>query len=637
MTKCNNRIKYYGKNDLITYHYLGRLSLFLDNTDFNQPISDINTAIEWHNVKKLLDLNIKPDNLTEESYTALQKHAKLFPRSIGMFLKTINDDNILEVFKSVDILYKADFIELFNNYKLSKCITGSAFSSFMHENESHISTVLQYKDISSSYNEEITNYMCSDCLCAEFLLDLHLSCKSSNKKTTYYLPDNLTPSIQVQIVDNYVDSEKCNPNYLQLLSTAKSSSAFPISNELRYKAYKKNETICKKLIPPESGFYYGGEVTFGNCLDVEIDASNPTMPKYTYSKTWLEENLDYPTILNNLIYLFEFVDNKMNSTFVSRKCDLSIVESALGIKGKTEYIHGIVFSQKDIISVLQIAAYVRELSIHNINLESVIAWFFKDYLSLEFNANGFYFSPSSKGTTYKEQCRNLLIEMDSILKQFNMFVSSRRIDRGLFEFASEPIVFSQIKSFNEQKYGYLNDKEVNDTIYALFSDQSTVHYVEKIGNKYPNFLQMVLHENLKPIDFEQYKIPVINTLINNEYLYLNENGYIKPNIEKAVILKDIYYDEVIRIDPYKNNTYLDTLIKEQKLVTSGTLFSKPEQDYLDYVLNMHKYSNGLDLRNKYCHGNNPIDEKASESNYYQILKIMCLIIIKINDEFCKYY
>lgn len=73
-----------------------------------------------------------------------------------------------------------------------------------------------------------------------------------------------------------------------------------------------------------------------------------------------------------------------------------------------------------------------------------------------------------------------------------------------------------------------------------------------------------------------------------------------------------------------------------KVVTSGTLFSKPEQDYLDYMLNMHKYSNGLDLRNRYCHGNNPIDEKVSESNYYQILKIMCLIIIKINDEFCKY-
>ena len=384
MTKRNDRIKYYGQNDHASYHYLNHLSSFLEETDFNQPISDINTAIEWNNVIKLLALNIKPDNLTEDSFADLQKHAKRFPRSIGMFLQTINDDNLLEIFKTVDILYKSDFFELFDNYKLSKRITSAAFSSFMHETGSYISTVLQYKDISSSYNEEITNYMRSDCSCAEFLLDFHLSCRSSNKRITYYLPDNLTPDIQIQIVNDYIDSEKCNPNYLQLLSTAKSSPAFPVSNELRYKAYKMNETICEKLIPPKSGFYYGGEVTFGNCADVEMDFSNPTMPKYTYSKTWLEENLDYPTILNNLIYLFGFVDNKMNSTFVSRKSDLSIVESTLGIKGKTEYIHGIAFSQKDIISLLQTAAYVRELSLHDINLESVIAWFFKDYLPLEF-------------------------------------------------------------------------------------------------------------------------------------------------------------------------------------------------------------------------------------------------------------
>lgn len=633
----NDRIKYYGENDLGTYHYLGRLHSFLENNNFEQPISDINVAIEWYNVTKLLELSVKPNNLTDDSYAYLQEKANRFPRSIGMFLQTINDDNLQQVFNSVDILYREDFIELFNNYKLFKRIANSAFSSFMNENGLYIlPTILQYKNITDAYNEEITEYMCSNCLCAEFLLDFHLSCRSSDQNKTYYLPDNLTPARQIQIVDDYIDSKKCNPNYLQLLSTAKKSPAFPVSNELRFKAYKMNEMICEKLISPESGFYYGGEVTFGDCIDVEKDFSNPAMPKYTYSKTWLRENLDYPTILNNLIYLFEFVDSKMNSTFVSRKSDLSIMESISGIKGKTEYLHGVVFSQKDIISLLQTAAYVRELSLYNINLENVIAWLFKDYLSSEFNANGFYFSPSSEGTTYMEKCRNLLIEMDGILKQFNMFVTSKCINRELLEFASDPIVFSHIKSFNDHKYGYLNDTKIRDAILALFSDQSMIHFVKRISDKYPNFMQLIIHENLKLTDFEHFQIPVITNLINNEYLYLNEEYCIKPHAEKAIILKDVYYDEVVRIDYYNNNnTYLSNLIEEGKLVTSGTLFSKPEQDYLDYMLNMHKYSNGLELRNKYCHGSNPIDEKVSESNYYQILKIMCLIIIKINDEFCK--
>ena len=149
MTKRNDRIKYYGQNDHASYHYLNHLSSFLEETDFNQPISDINTAIEWNNVIKLLALNIKPDNLTEDSFADLQKHAKRFPRSIGMFLQTINDDNLLEIFKTVDILYKSDFFELFDNYKLSKRITSAAFSSFMHESTHVLDYLLNPKYIAN--------------------------------------------------------------------------------------------------------------------------------------------------------------------------------------------------------------------------------------------------------------------------------------------------------------------------------------------------------------------------------------------------------------------------------------------------------------------------------------------------------
>ena len=45
----NDRIKYYGKNDLGTYHYLSRLRSFIDNNDLEQPIYDIDTALKWHN------------------------------------------------------------------------------------------------------------------------------------------------------------------------------------------------------------------------------------------------------------------------------------------------------------------------------------------------------------------------------------------------------------------------------------------------------------------------------------------------------------------------------------------------------------------------------------------------------------
>ena len=66
----------------------------------------------------------------------------------------------------------------------------------------------------------------------------------------------------------------------------------------------------------------------------------------------------------------------------------------------------------------------------------------------------------------------------------------------------------------------------------------------------------------------------------------------------------------------------------------NALFSKPEQDYLNYVLNKSEFSNGLDLRNRYSHDTCSLDEKTQRQDYLEPLKIMVFIIIKINEEFC---
>ena len=62
-----------------------------------------------------------------------------------------------------------------------------------------------------------------------------------------------------------------------------------------------------------------------------------------------------------------------------------------------------------------------------------------------------------------------------------------------------------------------------------------------------------------------------------------------------------------------------------------TLFSRPEQDYYNYMLNQSSFSNALDLRNRYLHGTNSRDEKAIEHDYAEFLKLTAIMIIKINE------
>ena len=52
------------------------------------------------------------------------------------------------------------------------------------------------------------------------------------------------------------------------------------------------------------------------------------------------------------------------------------------------------------------------------------------------------------------------------------------------------------------------------------------------------------------------------------------------------------------------------------------------------MMNNSKYGNGPALRNNYVHGTYSLSESKHEEDYMELLKIMVLIIIKINEEFC---
>jgi len=72
---------------------------------------------------------------------------------------------------------------------------------------------------------------------------------------------------------------------------------------------------------------------------------------------------------------------------------------------------------------------------------------------------------------------------------------------------------------------------------------------------------------------------------------------------------------------------------ESKVIFESTMFSRPEHDYLNYILNKSTFNNGMDLRNRYSH-TQPSDD--DEANYLIFLNLFVLTVIKINDEFCMF-
>ena len=93
------------------------------------------------------------------------------------------------------------------------------------------------------------------------------------------------------------------------------------------------------------------------------------------------------------------------------------------------------------------------------------------------------------------------------------------------------------------------------------------------------------------------------------------------------VICPIYYDDELRHQ-------VSNLAASGDLRYESTLFSIPEQKYLNFILNNAEFGNSLGIRNRYIHDTCPLDENTEFSHYCELLKIMVLIIIKINAEFC---
>ena len=126
----------------------------------------------------------------------------------------------------------------------------------------------------------------------------------------------------------------------------------------------------------------------------------------------------------------------------------------------------------------------------------------------------------------------------------------------------------------------------------------------------------------------------------NKLIQITSEGKIAlRDIKRVSLLYDLYQHDVINISHYANG--IDPIIKEWEnagiIYVGNTLFSEPEVDYLNYLLNRSEYDNGLELRNRYAHGVLQIDpdESVHKQNYFILLRVMVLLAIKINDELCS--
>lgn len=625
-----SKIKFYSEYDFVMMEDLEKIAEKVNNKDIDAKW-DINDLLEFHNILKYIKVERFREYIVQETNVDIKKYDEKIKRKIGFFLSNHKAD-FLHLFQNIDLDNTDDFFEVFESYNIYKSIKAECLQQFLEKENVHIYAVLKSKRLTNFFDEVVRSVLISDPSNAEIILSKYL------KENDLYLPASLTETDIIILIQEYIVSPQVNTNVLREIITFPPNKGMKIPDKIKLHAKRKANEEEERVFANETGIESSIMISYLEDQEEEISFSTEGKNvSIQVSKKWIEENTDYPTLWNNFIYLFGFVDETMRLFLDSRKSESSALESLFIPQAAHLYYKSSTYGTKEMVSNIQIQSYVQVLRGFGVKLEEMIEWFFSTYMKEEFLIEDFIVKMPSTTTSYFEKCRTILPEIDRIFKQYNTLVEDGVIDHDLIQMSSSSFKTKDIMSFSSKKYVYSSSEWCKTTSYFLFSDQSGIFRLPNREKKYPNFFKLIITEKLRRSEFHEFQLKKMQWLFDNDLIYENNVGYIQFVDWKVVyILKEIYYSEVMSYWHYPKE--LQVLIEEmnsQNLVDIETsLFSRNEQDYIDYYLNKSKFTNGHDIRNKYLHGTNTNDEKEYEKDYYMILKLFVIIVLKINDDLC---
>lgn len=625
------RVVFYSINDLSAGINLKSAEEIIKNLDENK-ILNINDILELYNIQLYFDNDLRLNSWTDEIFFNYKDLTKKFDQIIKNFFLQIDNSNIDNFIYDIDFNYTKHFLNLFNKYNTFKKTDYNKIAKLIEKRSFIFNEILTNKETVNYYSANIANHFEKNPITAEIILSFNEE-KSLEKKETIFFPKALNNDKIELIINNYIATEKPNLNYLNLIINSKN---LKLSDKTRFKAAKKEKEITTEYFSKNSGISYGVEVS------ISKDQMEPKKEEYdiaknrivhSYSSTYLDSSKEFTSIFKNFILLFEFINFQGCINLVKRNSEIDTLEKVF-MRSNGEYLKYTKFNQKEFLSNAQLMLYKYYLKKKNIDLENVLKFIVSDTFTKVYEINNLKINFPSKETAYFEKVRILAPELEFLLKQYKAFIDDGEIDFELLQFNSSPLYFSTVKSGLSVKYVYGFKDDFLRINNCLFSSQLSLAYIEPFKSKYNNLHDLLLHENVAYNSFENFQKNHIDFLIEKKVIFINKKNNLELDSIMSLIFSCLHYQEVISFwhFPYLIREKLIELKEKNILEFDNSLFTREEMSYFNYNLNKKEHTNGLDLRNKYAHGSNSHSEEVQESDYNIILKILILILLKIEDD-----
>ncbi|RRG18660.1 hypothetical protein D3P96_01350 [Weissella viridescens] len=649
------RYQFRATDDEKLFESSSRIQEIINNLDNQENNFNFLDAIEANNILELLE-NIDSNN---QKYGQIVK--KIKTKITGLLRSITNNDiqNAMIYFfkneseigqkfaqnyenKQIDRYtsteFSTAFLQLFSQYHLERKFSGSDFEKMVIENEMKLYSFLKVERFIKIYREELRRLFLRDFKNVELAF-----ANEVNGKEIYLLRLIVAREDLSEMIDEYLLSEKPNINYLSIIEDGINDSNLRINANQRRKATTRKSELEEEFIENGNGTVITHEL--------EIGISLKSTPQKENENLWLIDT-SYVADHHTKKDLFNFIlgINKLyTANWIIALCsfpkkEIGILENLVGNREINNYQDGMEFIVKNrqmnlIFKLLDEFFSSKKFS----NFEEIITYFFEEYAEENFGIDWLHLFLGNESIPVNARTYALSNAEEKIRREWNHYVENKEVDQELFGYTQTP-EYPKLKSLLSDKYIYCEEKGTK-IVNLLFGSAWLGMVNIDDGNliNEDNFERLInQNNNIKLEMFYPQVRDEIEFLLENEVISEDSEGYLYfsgKQLRKMLIFKLLYEQEVInyhagiqRMEMHTWENQFKPLIKElmtEDIVFSeSTLLSKPESDYLKYMMTDY-FKNSRGLRNIYSHGG---DIGESIEDYYTYVIVIMILIIKINEE-----
>lgn len=635
-----DRVHFFSIDDMSIPYYLHMAEKVIEAYENGKDPDGVNDHLEIFHICKFVESKVYPKNWTKSRITMIENYHKV----LAAYFRSLTTETWISAYSELEFAYKETFFEALDRYSAFMCLDEASIRVAISSNPYELKYILRIKRIVSKLDSSLSILLKENKNTAEWLLAQFVEEEGLSRKSEIFFPDSLTLNDREQIILDYINSADPNLNYVRLVLVAKNiPGKLRLSPQTRLVASNKEREL-------NEAYFTGKEtnaipIRYSICLNDEdnarvkwADEDKDGFPVLNYGTKYMLGTSDVE-LLHYYRYVFETMTPTGCISLVSKDSDSGVMERVIGLKGRFAYLTNMAFNYNQAISIMQTFAMDEKLKGVGRSLENAVEKFYGEYLQQKFKYPSLPIKLSSSDD-WLEKCRTLLIEMDSVVQQYQLYAEYDEIDKNLMSY-TPPVKCTSVKSSIAKKYYVLNEQtgEIRHLFYLFFSDQCMLTYVDPHKDKhYQCFFDLLINEKeIQYNNYQDYQKSDIDYLISNKYVDKDKNGYIHPaKTTEILLLKQLYQFHASSYWAYDSDVrnILDVMAAKNWLTTDNYLLTPKERDYYSYYLDNEKFTNGPALRNKYIHGSigRADDAEKHKNSYYRLLSLFMLLLLKIEDD-----